>query len=226
MIGTGDYNGDGKSDILFQNSSGEVVIWELDGTTVIGSASLGNPGPTWHVQPDDGFYQPEHADLPWQTDGGGVVFLQNDSGEAFLWSTNGTLITGGGSLGNPGPDWHVKATGDFNGDGNPDLPWQNDTGEGVIWELNGTALVSAASLGNPGPSWHIISVGDFNHDSRSDILWQNSSGEAVIWEMNGTNPIAAASLGNPGPDWHVKARATSMATGFPTSCGRTAAARP
>jgi len=75
VIGTGDYNGDGKSDILFQNSSGEVAIWELNGTSVIGSASLGNPGPTWHTQPDDGFYQPARADLPWQTDGSGVVFV-------------------------------------------------------------------------------------------------------------------------------------------------------
>jgi hypothetical protein len=49
VIGTGDYNGDGKSDILFQNSSGEVAIWELNGATVIASASLANPGPTWHV---------------------------------------------------------------------------------------------------------------------------------------------------------------------------------
>jgi hypothetical protein len=132
VIGTGDHNGDGKSDILFQNSSGEVAIWELDGTSVIGNASLGNPGPTWHVQPDDGFCQPERADLPWQTDGSAVVFVQNDNGDAFLWTTNGTAITGGGSLGNPGPNWHVKATGDFNGDGNPDLLWQNDTNEGFI----------------------------------------------------------------------------------------------
>jgi hypothetical protein len=49
VIGTGDYNGDGKSDILFQNSSGEVAIWELNDASVIGSASLANPGPTWHV---------------------------------------------------------------------------------------------------------------------------------------------------------------------------------
>ena len=48
-MGTGDYNRDGFSDILFQNSSGEVATWLLSGTNVIGSASLANPGPTWHV---------------------------------------------------------------------------------------------------------------------------------------------------------------------------------
>jgi hypothetical protein len=33
VIGTGDYNGDGKSGILFQNNSGEVAIWELNGAS-------------------------------------------------------------------------------------------------------------------------------------------------------------------------------------------------
>ena len=43
-----DYNGDGYSDILWQNTSGEVYIWEMNGTSVIGGGSLGNPGPSWH----------------------------------------------------------------------------------------------------------------------------------------------------------------------------------
>ena len=37
VIGSGDFNGDGYSDILWQNtSSGEVYIWEINGTKVIG----------------------------------------------------------------------------------------------------------------------------------------------------------------------------------------------
>jgi hypothetical protein len=46
---TSDFDGDGYSDILWQNTSGEVAIWEMNGTSVIGGASLGNPGPSWHV---------------------------------------------------------------------------------------------------------------------------------------------------------------------------------
>ena len=36
-----DFNGDGKSDILWPNDSGEVDIWEMNGTSVVASASLG-----------------------------------------------------------------------------------------------------------------------------------------------------------------------------------------
>ena len=42
----GDFNGDGFSDILWQNDSGEVDIWEMNGTNVIGAGRLGNSGPS------------------------------------------------------------------------------------------------------------------------------------------------------------------------------------
>jgi hypothetical protein len=48
IAGIGDFNHDGGSDLLWQNSSGEAAIWEMDGTKLIGGAVLGNPGPTWH----------------------------------------------------------------------------------------------------------------------------------------------------------------------------------
>ena len=95
------------------------------------------------------------------------------------------------SLGNPGPSWHVKGAGDFNGDGFADILWQNDSGEVAIWEMNGTSGDRRRRLGNPGPDWHAKGTGDFNGDGRADILWQNDSGEAAIWEMNGTAVIGA-----------------------------------
>ena len=45
-IGTGDFNGDGKSDILLQNTSGHVAIWEMNGATPTTEALVGAiPGP-------------------------------------------------------------------------------------------------------------------------------------------------------------------------------------
>ena len=49
--GTGDFNGDGKSDILWQHDNGTAAIWTMDGTDVlsIGAAGSFNPGADWHV---------------------------------------------------------------------------------------------------------------------------------------------------------------------------------
>ena len=42
---------------------------------------------------------------------------------------DGTNLIGGGSLGNPGPSWHVIGAGDYNGDGYADILFQNSSGE-------------------------------------------------------------------------------------------------
>ena len=49
IMGVGDYNNDGKSDILWQNSSGAVAVWEMNGTNAIATTIIANPGPTWHA---------------------------------------------------------------------------------------------------------------------------------------------------------------------------------
>ena len=35
IVGTGDFNGDGMSDILWHDTSGNVAIWEMNGTNVL-----------------------------------------------------------------------------------------------------------------------------------------------------------------------------------------------
>jgi hypothetical protein len=49
-IGTGDFNGDGHSDILFQNTSGQASVWEMNGTTLVGGGAVSpNPGSSWRA---------------------------------------------------------------------------------------------------------------------------------------------------------------------------------
>jgi ELWxxDGT repeat protein len=193
LTNTSDFYDNGNSDFLFQNSSGEGDIWELNGTSVLVAGSIGNPGPSWHVKGTGDFNGDDFSDVLWQ----------NDDGSVAIWEMNGANTIGAGVVGNPGPSWHAKGTGDFNGDGRADILWQNDSGEAAIWAMNCTNVIATASPGNPGPDWHIMGVGDYNNDGKSDILWQNSSGAVAIWEMNGTSAIAGAIIANPGPTWHA-----------------------
>jgi hypothetical protein len=41
VAGTGDFNGDGRSDILWRHASGSVLEYLMDGTQVIATASIG-----------------------------------------------------------------------------------------------------------------------------------------------------------------------------------------
>jgi hypothetical protein len=50
-VQTGDFNGDGKSDILWRDAtSGTVAIWGLNGAAVIGSFGVGGETSNWQIQ--------------------------------------------------------------------------------------------------------------------------------------------------------------------------------
>jgi hypothetical protein len=50
-VGTGDFNNDGHSDILWQNANaGQISIWEMNGITVTGGGQVSpNPGASWRA---------------------------------------------------------------------------------------------------------------------------------------------------------------------------------
>ena len=197
-----DFDGDSKSDILWQSSSGRAEAWLMDGTnaTFVSAAGPFNPGPSWHVKGSGDFNGDGKADIIWQ----------GDSGAAAMWLMDGTNTTFVGAVGpfNPGPSWHIKGTGDFDGDGKSDILWQGDNGTAAMWLMDGTNATFVGAVGpfNPGPTWHIKATGDFDGDGKSDILWQGDNGTAAMWLMDGTNATFAGAVGpfNPGPSWQIK----------------------
>jgi hypothetical protein len=101
--GTGDFYGEGKTDILLQNDSGSIAIWEMNGTAIINSGFVAhNPGPTWHVEGTGDFNN---------TGRNGIV-LQNDNGAVAEWLLSGATIVSGATLANPGPSWSLFGGGE------------------------------------------------------------------------------------------------------------------
>jgi len=49
IVETGDFNGDGKSDILWHDTSGNVAIWFMNSAQVT-SAGVGNAPTVWSIQ--------------------------------------------------------------------------------------------------------------------------------------------------------------------------------
>ena len=48
--GVGDFNGDGKADILWRHSSGLVSIWLMNGTSISGIGNPASVGSDWTIQ--------------------------------------------------------------------------------------------------------------------------------------------------------------------------------
>jgi hypothetical protein len=97
LIGTGDFNGDGKSDLVFQNSDGTPAIWEMNGTSVIASAGLPNPGSSWKLIGTGDF----------NGDGKSDLLFQGSGGTPAIWEMNGTSLLANVGLSNPGAAWHL-----------------------------------------------------------------------------------------------------------------------
>ena len=210
--GTGDFNGDGKSDILLQNAStGACYVWEMNGLDFASARSYGyvgwTPGAEWEAKGTGDF----------NGDGKSDILLQNSKdGSCFVWEMDGLGFAGAKSYGFvgwvPGADWQVKGIGNFNGDAYSDILLQNrKDGACYIWEMKDLGFVETQSYGfvgwTPGVEWQVKGTGDFNGDGKSDILLQSSKdGSGYVWEINGKMLVDYGYVGwAPGVDWHIGA---------------------
>ena len=221
VLGTGDFDGDGKSDLLWWTDSGNVAVWTMNDTQVTaadylrsGTAIIGRPGPDWHVIGARDFDGDSKTDLLWRTDSGALAIWEMDGTQL---KTADYIRSGSTQINAPGTDWHVAATADFDGDSKADILWRTDSGALAVWGMNGTQIkfanylsMSGNTVGVPGADWHIAGTGDFDGDGKSDILWRTDSGALAIWMMDGTaiksadyTRVGAAQQNAHGPDWHI-----------------------
>jgi hypothetical protein len=77
---THDFNGDGYSDILWRDNSGNMAIWEMQGSTILNanSAGLGGVATTWSIVGQHDFNGDGYADMLWH-DTSGTRFLVRDT---------------------------------------------------------------------------------------------------------------------------------------------------
>jgi hypothetical protein len=188
-----DFNGDGKSDIAWRDTSGNTALWLMNGGSVLSSGGLGAVPTTWSIVGQRDFNGDGKADLLWR----------DTSGNTAMWFLNGAQVSSSAGLGNISTSWTVVGTGDFNGDGKADLLWRDTSGNTVIWLMNGGTLSSAGGLGVVPTTWIVAGVGDFNGDGKADILWRDGSGNTAIWFMNGVQVSSVAGVGNIPVAWSV-----------------------
>lgn len=168
----GDFNGDGRSDVLWrEGASGRNQIW-LSANAATQQAMTGVPVASWEIVGTGDFNADGRADAVWRDSATGrnQIWLSGNSGTLLAVTTV------------PVRSWEIVGTGDFNGDGRSDLLWRDSaTGRNQIW-LSGSSGTPQAVASITTLSWKVAGVGDFNADGRSDILWRDSaSGMNEIW---------------------------------------------
>ena len=155
VVGTGDMDRDGFSDIIWQHGDGRVAVWYLQGSgfqlresAIIATVSDSR----WRVAAIADFNHDGRLDILWR---------HSTWGQLLAWYMDNSRFVGSGvNLIMSNPQWHVAAASDFSGDGKPDLIWQNTvTGELAVWFMSDGNFLNAWSV-DPGrvadTNWRIV----------------------------------------------------------------------
>lgn len=192
---TGDFNGNGVDDILWQNeASGSNYLWLMQDNAPVQTGPLGTI-PGWEVLASADLNGDNTDDLIWHNAA---------RGENFIWlMSNGqpSETFYGGMI----PGWDLAASTDLNGDNTDDLLWRNSsTGENYLWLMDGGQPESTGSLGVI-PGWNLLASADFNGDGTDDLIWHNPSSQTnYLWLMQNAQPFQTFYAGNT-PGWNAAA---------------------
>jgi Metallo-peptidase family M12/FG-GAP-like repeat/Calx-beta domain len=180
----GDFNGDGKSDLLVQSTTGTTTAWLLNGTAIASAVNLITSDPGWTTTHTADFNGDGKTDILWR----------HTDGRIAMWLMNGTALISGAGLLEANSGWAVTHVADFNGDGRADILYRHTDGRIALWLMNGTGLISGAGLLNAASGWTVTHTGDFNGDGKADIIYRHTDGRIALWLMNGTALISGAGL--------------------------------
>lgn len=165
VLGLGDFNGDGITDLLLQNDNGAVGAYLTDGENV-GWNYFQSLGSEWSIAGIGDFNHDGIDDVVLQNEKGGYAGIwQLDRNGQVSWSDLDVLNNG-----------QIAGTGDFNGDGFDDvlLKWGNSYG---AWTVSGGNLSGWMDLGTLWDSAALEQIGDFNGDGIDDLRVRITNGD-------------------------------------------------
>jgi hypothetical protein len=148
-----DFDNDGHPDLIWQHDDGREAVWFMNGLSAISGNLLAPPSVTdtaWRIAGSGDFDADGQQDLVWQ----------HLDGRIAVWLMSGTSLRDGYVLSSiaPQPGLKLRAVGDLNGDGSPDLISQNELdGTIVAWLMMGSLRLESLSLGQVSdPGWRIV----------------------------------------------------------------------
>jgi sugar lactone lactonase YvrE len=167
---TADYDGDGRSDVLFRGTTGANLVWL--GANSATKQLVATMATEQKLAGQGDFDGDGEVDLVWRN---------TLTGENRIWrsaNVNTQMVLTSVADQN----WTIAGVGDFNGDGRADLFWRNKlTGANEYWP-GAAASAKKAVASQLDLHWIVAGIGDFDGDGRSDALWRNTqTGANQAW---------------------------------------------
>jgi autotransporter-associated beta strand protein len=149
IIDTGDFNGDGQTDILWQNSNSHALLdWTVSNGQFQGQNVLKAPAANWAYVGNGDFDGDGTSDLLFEYSNGALSEWQMKNGIVAVTHNLGIAVASGFS---------VVRIGDFNGDGVADVLTENaSTGAAEVGIVTNGTIAKWTVIGGAAPSggWH------------------------------------------------------------------------
>jgi kumamolisin len=193
---SGDFNGDGKQDILWRNTqTGEVDIWFMSGASVVSQAYVGTVGLEWKIAGIADFNGDGVNDIVWQN---------TVNGGFGIWVMHGSTYMGYG-FASQGNQWSIAGVADLDHTGFADILWRNiESGDLLVWKSSPGLNFSSSFIGTASLNWRLAGAADLFGNGQKALLWRNlTSGEVVAWQLSNNSVGAQSSLGVVPLDWTI-----------------------
>ena len=189
LAGIGDFDGDGKDDVLLRHLDGRFVFYFLNGREVLQVMNHPEDMPT-----NTGYQVVGIVDLSSYGDTDDIVLRNMIDGD---WMT---VEMNSWNIGNPSVrtyvysevstdvNNHVMGFGDFDGNGNPDLLLRQRDGKWYYYLFDQyQRVLEEGYLGlNESVEYSFQAIADFNADGKDDILLRHKDGSWQYYAMNGS----------------------------------------
>ncbi len=195
-LATGDFNGDGSLDLAVANGNDgtvTILLGDGDGTFTQAANSPVVVGEQPGSMAMEDFNGDGIADLAVANFGDGTVTILLGNGDGTFRQAAGSPVTAGATP-------YSVATGDFNGDGVPDLAVANggaDTVTILLGTGGGKFTEAASSPATPGFAPTFVAVGDFNEDGKADLAVANNGNNTVTIQLGNGDGTFTQAAGSP-----------------------------
>ena len=176
-----DFDGNGKSDILWQRESdGRLYAWD-DGDLSNGWRAMGS-SPFSLVGMGD-FDGSGTTDILWERESDGNLYTWDDGDLSNGWNRMGAS------------PFKFAGIGDFDGNGTSDILWQRENDNRFYAWDDGDLSNGWRAMGTS--PFTLLGIGDFDGNGTSDLLWERESdGRLYVWDdgdlSNGWNYIGTS----------------------------------
>ncbi|MBW8871808.1 MAG: VCBS repeat-containing protein [Leifsonia sp.] len=196
ILSPGDFDGDGRNDVVARDSAGLLWLYPGDGASGWGARRLVGSG--WggmRIMVGVNDFTGDHVPDVLAIDGSGALWLYPGDGHG-AWRARSAIGSGWGGM------TAVVSINDFNGDGSADLLARDSSGR--LWLYAHTPSGWKAPV-VVGIGWNgitaIVSPGDFDGDGHDDVLGRTAAGALVLYP--GTGRSGWGSPRQIGSGWNV-----------------------